>query len=399
MVMEERPGGPEQNSELEAQVIGATALVKTGGLTPPAYVTAEEAEELEARASEIVQQLAEASGSKELALVDSITTVGVQAQRRAGTDLELLRARVGDMLHQEGPPGQVAQDLIGLRITLNQINPHEMRQSGVLGVLRLIPVLNRFQSMLKIVERIAIRYETVSNQVVIIEKRLREGHLMLRRDNIELRKLYEQVESQQGPIQKNAYLGELLMQQLDELLAETEEVRKRERIQSAMFDVSQRVMNLRAMEAIHEQFFVSIEMTRQNNTRLGQAVEQTLTLATNTLLVGLAIQSALARQKRVLEATRRTREFLGDLIVANAGLIKQHTSEIGDVYKEPVIALEKITQAHNDLIEAMDIADRLKTEGIEVARVNIVKLRELSEELRQRAGGLTEQKEAASLEA
>ena len=399
MVMEERPGGPEQNSELEAQVIGATALVKTGGLTPPANVTAEEAEELEARASEIVQQLAEASGSKELALVDSITTVGVQAQRRAGTDLELLRARVGDMLHQEGPPGQVAQDLIGLRITLNQINPHEMRQSGVLGVLRLIPVLNRFQSMLKIVERIAIRYETVSNQVVIIEKRLREGHLMLRRDNIELRKLYEQVESQQGPIQKNAYLGELLMQQLDELLAETEEVRKRERIQSAMFDVSQRVMNLRAMEAVHEQFFVSIEMTRQNNTRLGQAVEQTLTLATNTLLVGLAIQSALARQKRVLEATRRTREFLGDLIVANAGLIKQHTSEIGDVYKEPVIALEKITQAHHDLIEAMDIADRLKTEGIEVARVNIVKLRELSEELRQRAGGLTEQKEAASLEA
>jgi len=356
-------------------------------------------EELEARASEIVQQLAEASGSKELALVDSITTVGVQAQRRAGTDLELLRARVGDMLHQEGPPGQVAQDLIGLRMTLNQINPHEMRQSGVLGVLRLIPVLNRFQSMLKIVERIAIRYETVSNQVVIIEKRLREGHLMLRRDNIELRKLYEQVESQQGPIQKNAYLGELLMQQLDELLAETEEVRKRERIQSAMFDVSQRVMNLRAMEAVHEQFFVSIEMTRQNNTRLGQAVEQTLTLATNTLLVGLAIQSALARQKRVLEATRRTREFLGDLIVANAGLIKQHTSEIGDVYKEPVIALEKITQAHHDLIEAMDIADRLKTEGIEVARVNIVKLRELSEELRQRAGGLTEQKEAASLEA
>jgi len=399
MVMEERTSEPEQNSELEPQSVEATALVKTDGLAPPANVTPEEVEELRKRAVEVVQQLAEASGSKELALVDSITTVGVQAQRRAGTDLELLRARVGDMMRQEGPPGQVAQDLIGLRMTLNQINPDEMRRSGILGVLRLIPVLNRFQSMLKIVERIAIRYETVSNQVVVIEKRLRDGRLMLRRDNIELRKLYEQVESQQGPIQKNAYLGELLIRHLDELLAETEEVRKRERIQSALFEVSQRVMNLRAMEAVHQQFFVSIEMTRQNITRLGQAVEQTLTLATNTLLVGLAIQSALVRQKRVLEATRRVREFLGDLIVANAGLIKQHTSEIGDVYKEPVIALEKITQAHHDLIEAMDIADRLKTEGIEVARVNIAQLRKLSEDLRLRSGGLTEQKEAASLEA
>jgi len=399
MVMEERTSEPEQNSELVPQSVEATALAKTDGLAPPANVTAEEVEELKKRAAEVVQQLAEASGSKELALVDSITTVGVQAQRRAGGDLELLRARVGDMLHQDGPPGQVAQDLIGLRMTLNQINPHELRRSGVLGVLSHLPVLNRFQSVLKIVERIAIRYETVSNQVVVIEKRLRDGRLMLRRDNIELRKLFEQVESQQGPIQKNAYLGELLMQQLEELLAETEEARKRERLQSALYDVSMRVQDLRTMEEVHTHLFVSIEMTRQNNTRLGQAVDRTLTLATNTLLVGLAIQSALLRQKRVLEATQRMREFLGDLIVANAGLIKQHTSEIGDVYKEPVIALEKITQAHNDLIEAMDTADRLKTEGIEAARGNIVKLRELTATLVQRSGGITEQKEAASLEA
>jgi len=79
--------------------------------------------------------------------------------------------------------------------------------------------------------------------------------------------------------------------------------------------------------------------------------------------------------------------------VANAALVKQHTSEIGDVYKQPVIALEKRTQAHNDLIEAMDIADRLKTEGIEAAREDIVKLRQLTDALVQRNGGLTEQKE------
>jgi uncharacterized protein YaaN involved in tellurite resistance len=63
-----------------------------------------------------------------------------------------------------------------------------------------------------------------------------------------------------------------------------------------------------------------------------------------------------------------------------------------------VIAIEKLTQAHNDLIEAMDIADRLKTEGIEAARTNIAKLAELAAELEQRASGLSEQREAQSLE-
>ena len=139
------------------------------------------------------------------------------------------------------------------------------------------------------------------------------------------------------------------------------------------------------MEEVHIQYFVSIEMTRQNNSRLGQSVERTLALGTTVVMVGLALQAALARQKRVLEATQRTREFLGNLIVANAATIKRHTAEIGDVYSSPVIAVEKITQAHNDLLEAMDMADRVKQEGIESARQNIARLVELSTDLEQRS--------------
>ena len=117
-------------------------------------------------------------------------------------------------------------------------------------------------------------------------------------------------------------------------------------------------------------------------------------------MVGLAIQTALARQRRVLEATQRTREFLADLIVANASTIKQHTAEIGDIYTNPVIAIEKIEQAHNDLIEAMNIADRLKQEGTEVARENIAKLTVLSADLEERSRGLREQhREPKSIEA
>ena len=50
------------------------------------------------------------------------------------------------------------------------------------------------------------------------------------------------------------------------------------------------------MQEVHLQYFVSIELTRQNNNRLGQAVDRTLTLATNVVTIGLAIQAALVRQ-------------------------------------------------------------------------------------------------------
>ncbi len=375
-----------------------TLAVRKEPLAPRGMAQAE-AQEMRARAATVAQQLEEASGAKEMEIIDSVVTVGVQAQRHAGGDLELLRTRVGNMLASEGTGGKVSKDMVDLRMTLNQINPHEMSHSGFRGVISALPLANRLNSMLAVLEKIAIRYQTVSQQVKTIESQLREGRMMLVRDNIELRMLYEQVEAQQVVIRKNGYLGELLMQQLEELLERTTDLRKGERVREALFDVSIRVQNLRAMDEVHVQLFVSIDMTRQNNTRLGQSVDQTLTLATNVVMVGLALQSALARQKRVMEANKRTREFIGDLLVANAASIKQHTAEIGDIYKEPVVAIDKLTQAHNDLIEAINLVDRLKNEGIDATRQNIATLNDLVKDLEERSRGLSEQREARSLEA
>jgi uncharacterized protein YaaN involved in tellurite resistance len=363
----------------------------------PKGMTGEEVEELKARAQAVARQLEEASGSKELEIIDSVASLGLQTQRRAASEIGLLKGRVRETLTQEGVAGQVTNNLVELRMALMQIAPSELSRRGLLR--SLIDILPFRHRLLRMLEKIAVRYEPVSRQVVVIENRLREGRMMLTRDNVELRKLYEQVESQQPTVEKNAYLGELLMQELDELMERTVEPRKKEKIQNALHDVAMRVQDLRTMQEVHSQFFVSIEMTRQNNSRLGQAVDRTLTLATNVVTVGLAIQIALARQRRVLEATQRTREFLGDMIVTNAATIKQHTQEIGDVYNEPVIAVEKITQAHNALLEAIDLANQLKQEGIASARDNISKLTHLAGALEERFAGTRQLPEGRSLEA
>ena len=397
MDMEERPDQEEESTQegpTEPQDIAAQETTETAELTAPKGMNEVEVKQFQGRALALVKQLEGSSGSQELETIDSIGSVGIQAQRNAGTELDLLRTRMGDMMSQEGPGGEIANDMAELRIALNQINPHELSQpTGIKKILGFIPFVGKITPRLKVLQKIALRYEPVSRQVEEIETKLREGRAMLTRDNIELRKLYEQVETQQLPIQKNSYLGELIMEELTGLIERTDDTLRIERIRNALHDVSMRVQDMRTMETVHTQFFTSIEMTRQNNTRLGQSVERTLSLGSNVVMVGLAIQSALTRQKRIMEATQRTREFLGNLIAANAASIRQHTEDIGDIYNNPVIAIDKITQAHNDLIEAMNTADRLKQEGIESARENIAKLRELSTEMTQRSQGLREQSE------
>ena len=148
------------------------------------------------------------------------------------------------------------------------------------------------------------------------------------------------------------------------------------------------------MEEVQPQFFTSSEITHENNVRLGHSVERTLALGTSVVTIGLAVQVALQRQHRVLDAARRTREFLGELVGANAVAIQSHAAEIGDVYNSPVIAIAKITQAHGDLIEAMDIAGRVKQESIESAQQNFTTLRAMTEELGRRSRGLPESEHA-----
>lgn len=389
MARDERSSEPEENEESAAADPEAQLPAEVKEPAVPEGMSEEEAQQARSQAADLVEQLEGSSGSKELELVDSVTNVGIQAQRGAASQLNLLKVRVGEML-SDGTQGQITKDIVDLRLALNEINPHETR-GFIERLFSMIPFFGN--RALRVLQRIAIRYEAVGRQIGVIETKLRDGRAMLQRDNVEMRKLYEQVETQQLAVQKNAYLGELLMERLRDLVERIEDPLKAERLRDALHGVSMRVQDLRTMEEVHLQFFVSLEMSRQNNNRLGQAVERTVSLATNVITVGLAIQSALARQKRVLEATQRTREYLGNLIAANAASIKRHTEEIGDVYNNPVIAVDKIAQAHTDLIDAMNTADRLKQEGIEAARENIAKLTEMSTELDQRSRGLREQAE------
>jgi uncharacterized protein YaaN involved in tellurite resistance len=361
----------------------------TATATEPVLLTAAEEEEVRAQARQLVLAIKDATGTREMEMLDEISVVGLQAQRGAGRQLDLVRARMGAFLDAGGTSKQLANDLIDLRTTLDQINPDFAGHSFWGKVTNALPFL-RNRTLMRALKKIAIRYEPVSKQVVKIETKLRDGRDLLERDNIELRQLYGEIEAQQANIRRQAYLSGVLLEELKAAVATIDDPMKRDRLISTQHDVAMRAQDLRTMLEVHAQYFVSIELTRQNNRRLGQAVDRTVALATNVVTVGLAIQMALIHQQQVKEATERTREFLGQIIVANAEAIRRHTDEIGDLYNNPVIAIDMVQQAHAELIGALDAASKLREEGIAIADENIRKLTAMTEETDRRLQALTD---------
>ena len=355
-------------------------------LAPPKTMSASEVIEARRQARELVRCVRDSDGGDQLAAIDEVSSVGLQSQRNAGRQLELVRGRMATLLDGGSASKSLASELVNLRVALDNIDPSSGGHSRLSRLRRSLPFV-RNKTMLRTLKKVAIRYEPATKQITIIETKLREGRALLVRDNVELRRLYEDIEGQQDAIKRQTYLGQVLLQELEELRVDDDDPLQRDRLHAAKHDVASRVQDLLTMQEVHVQYFVGIELTRQNNQRLGQAVDRTLTLATNVVTVGLALQAALVRQREVQEATERTRQFLGELIVSNATAVRRQTEEIGDLYQDPVIAMDKLTQAHHELVAALDAAGKLREQGLDTARRNIDELTVLTQELDRRAHG------------
>jgi uncharacterized protein YaaN involved in tellurite resistance len=345
--------------------------------------------EIEREADKIVTSLVTSSGSEAMAIEDKIANIGMKDQKRIASGVTLLQEKMGDVFNSENKNAvteNVTKNITELQTALAKINPKDIQKEARYRIIRMLPFFgNRVVNILKVS---AQRRMTLQEVVDHLESSLSSGEVMLRQDNAQLKVMYEDIEEKQNVIESNAYFAEVIMQKLEESINQSEDEKKKTSLNNLLFRVSTRAQDLRAMENVHEQFFTSIEMTRSNNELLIATVQRMISMGMNVVYIALAINAALARQKKVLEAEKATKTFIGNMIVQNAEMINNHVKQIGDLYKEPVIAMDKMQQAVNLLKQSIDETNRMKIEGIAAAKENVVKIKVMTEDLRNKSEGL-----------
>jgi uncharacterized protein YaaN involved in tellurite resistance len=362
----------------------STAVAPAPTAQPPRSLQAEEEQTLRGRVEKLIERVR--SGPEDRELVREVGDLGEDAQRRAGESSTLLQTRVGTLLSELDGEGQkIPQNLMALRKTMDTINPHVLSQrpQGFISrLLRRTPVIG------DVLADIATRYETVQTQIDAITDGLRAGKDTLLQDSIELERLYAGVQEAQTDLQKAAFMGELLWEKLEKELEATSDPNEQNRLRTLVHKVAMRVQDLRTMEQVNAQFFVSIDITMQNNDHLSDAISRTLTVTRSLLTVGLAIQAALVNQKKILSAVQKTQEYTAEMLQANAAAVRQQTSEVGELYQSPVLALDKVKGAYDELIGAMDELDRVRRAGTESARTGVQQLTAMSDVLSGKAEAL-----------
>jgi uncharacterized protein YaaN involved in tellurite resistance len=109
----------------------------------------------------------------------------------------------------------------------------------------------------------------------------------------------------------------------------------------------------------------------------------------------LRIQAALAKQKAVENAVKSFQDGLGDMMAQNAAAVNQAAQNIGDLYNNPVIGLEKLEQGFDQLMQAVSTANRTMAESTTKAREVSERLRQMTQELEPVATGLHQARQEA----
>ena len=378
--MEDRNNGSKHG---EGNLVEVKLAVRPKGLSE------EQAKHIEAEAEQAVNVLVSTEGSEALMAEDQIANVGAKDQKAVSSNIALLQERMGNVFYSDNKSSVtegITKDIGDLQTALAKINPKDIEKEARYRIIRIVPFFGNW--LVGVLKASANRRLTLQEFVDHLEDSLKSGETMLRQDNAQLTVMYREIEDKQRTIEADAYFADVLIEKLSDAIAKAGDEKKKTSLNKVLFKVTTRGQDLRAMENIHEQFYVSIEMTRDNNDMLIDTVQRMLTMGMNVVYIAFAIHAALARQREVIDAEKGTREFIGNLIVNNATMINTHIKEIGDLYKEPVIAMDKLEKAIGQLEEAIDKTNKLKAEGIVRAKENIVKIKVMTEEIKKKAGEL-----------
>ena len=349
-------------------------------ITPPKWAKNEQVVAMKERTQELVTSTKEKAGP---ALNRVIDTIGGNAQTKMRSANDLMAGSVNSLLTGLDGKSPTGEKLLELRTAMDELNPHALSNSWWFswmptGIKR------------KAVSRFIHRYQPMQSHVNGIFDGLRNGKDELLETSISLEHQYEEISAAKQEIESEIFIGELFIQKIDERDQETsaDDVQEKQKFATVKNQAMRRIRDLRTMEQAAVQFFISIDQTIATNSLLGEQIDSALIVGPMVMQNALRIQAALAQQKAVKDAVKGFQEGLGDMMAQNAAAVNQAAQEVGDMYNNPVIGLEKLEEGFDQLMSAVNTANETMSSSTAKAREASDRLAAMTAELAPVAAGM-----------
>lgn len=351
-------------------------------ITAPKWASAEQLSEMKQKSVAVIDKVKETSGPALMRVVDGI---GSGSQKRMARANDLMSGNVGTLLQGLDGKSPAAESLLELRSAMDELNPHSLHNKWWFSWMP-APIKR------KAVSNFIHKYQPMQTHVNGIFDGLRAGKDRLLEINLELEQQYYEIEAAQKEIQADIHVTELVIQDVEQLIADVDDtdLQEKQKLAQMMNKAARRVRDLRTMEQASAQLFISIDQTIATNEPLSEQIDSALLVGPMIMNNALRIQSALAQQKSISNAVRQAQEGMSDMMAQNARAVNESADEIGDLYNNPVLALDKLEEGHAQLMQAVDKANQTMAESTIKARESSARLAEMTSALNPTVEALKE---------
>lgn len=344
-----------------------------GLVDPIVAAVAEEDPELTKQAADYAEQLVNID-MKDFDRRDSsraaVENAGRSLQEQAAQMSAMLQVPLKELASRGADGGEVAKNLLGLRMHIKEIDPHGFKFApGLFGGLE------------RRITKYFTRYQEVGNVILDISEELGKGKEKLSRDNDILRDDQVRMRENTLKLEKLIKLLCLVDKKLEAKIATiSDEERKKFIQEELLFTLRQTIMDRQQQLAVNQQGILTFEIIIRNNRELIRGVDRARTVTISALNVAVATSIALTGQQIILKQLKAVNETTSEMIRKNAELLRTQGVEIHKQASSAMLEMDKLKSAFADINAAMDDISRFRQEALPQMANTILELEHLTGE-------------------
>ncbi|AHK79106.1 toxic anion resistance protein [Ectothiorhodospira haloalkaliphila] len=308
----------------------------------------------------------------------AVDEMGLNIQRQAAHRSQMLQAPIRKLAHQGDEGGPVAKSLLDLRDRMVDLDPrrHNLGASGLKRMLSRLPGVGTP------LQRYFHKFETAQEALDAIIKDLESGKDMLHRDNLTLSDDQKSLRESLEQLKRQIALGRLIDRRLSEKSRQLPEDDGRKRFvdEELLFPLRQRVVDLQQQLAVSQQGILSLEVVIRNNRELMRGVDRAINVTVSALNVAVTVAMALANQRLVLDRVEAINTTTSDMIAGTAHALRTQGVEIQNRAASTMLDMEKLEEAFEDVVGAIDEVSRYRQEALPKLDAQIDRLDALAQQ-------------------
>lgn len=308
-------------------------------------------------------------------ILKPIENFGFSDMSKSASKNELISKRFADFKQGGKEANEIGDKLSDLELQIRDLDPSKIDfvNNGVLN------------NIINPVKRYFNKYQKAEVAISNIMKSLDKSKKVLENDNVTLLSEENNLRDLNFKLMADIELGKKMDESIEEQIQEAElqgvDSTKIDFVkEEILFPLRQRLMDLQQMVVINQQGIVSLNVIRRNNKELIRGVNRAKNVTISALRTGVMVASALYNQKIVMDKINILNSATEDIIESTSHMLRDQGSDIQKASSEAVISPEKLKDAFNEALLAIEDINAYKQEALPKLKETIILFDDMSQE-------------------